>query len=54
MALFDFVCNKCQHVFEWLIMKQGDEPKVCPKCGSAEVKKRLGYFRIKMWKKKGE
>ncbi|MBP3730122.1 MAG: zinc ribbon domain-containing protein [Mailhella sp.] len=36
MPLFDFQCQKCQHVFEELAFDDDDVIK-CPKCGSNAV-----------------
>jgi putative FmdB family regulatory protein len=45
MATYDLVCEKCEHVFE--VFRQGflrDEDKVCPECGSTEVRQKYSSF----------
>jgi len=45
MPLYEFVCRKCGHAFEALIM--GGEKAKCPECGSEEVKKQMSSFAVK-------
>ena len=45
MASYDLVCEKCEHVFE--VFRQGflrDEDRVCPECGSTEVRQKFSSF----------
>jgi putative FmdB family regulatory protein len=42
MPLYDFVCGKCGHAFEALVMG-GGQP-VCPKCRSTELVKQMSTF----------
>ena len=42
MPLYDFVCKKCGHAFEALVM--GSDQPVCPKCRSTELGKRMSTF----------
>ena len=45
MASYDLVCEECEHVFE--VFRQGflrDEDKVCPECGSTEVRQKYSSF----------
>jgi putative FmdB family regulatory protein len=45
MATYDLVCEKCEHVFE--VFRQGflrDEDRVCPECGSTEVRQKYSSF----------
>jgi putative FmdB family regulatory protein len=37
MPIFDFICVKCGHRFETLVM--GSERPSCPKCGGNKLKK---------------
>lgn len=37
MPIFDFICAKCGHEFEALVM--GSEPPSCPECGGKKLKK---------------
>ena len=45
MASYDLVCDACGHDFE--VFRQGflkDEDRVCPDCGSAEVRQKFTSF----------
>jgi putative FmdB family regulatory protein len=45
MASYDLVCENCAHVFE--VFRQGflrDEDKVCPECGSTDVRQKFSSF----------
>jgi putative FmdB family regulatory protein len=45
MATYDLLCENCEHVFE--VFRQGflrDEDKVCPECGSTEVRQKFSSF----------
>jgi putative FmdB family regulatory protein len=45
MASYDLVCDACGHDFE--VFRQGflkDEDRVCPDCGSAEVRQKFSSF----------
>lgn len=37
MPIFDFICSKCGHEFEALVM--GSEQPGCPECGGKKLKK---------------
>ncbi|HSH13487.1 MAG TPA: zinc ribbon domain-containing protein [Desulfurivibrionaceae bacterium] len=37
MPIFDFICSKCGHKFEALVM--GKEQPGCPECGGRKLKK---------------
>jgi len=39
MPIYDFLCSRCESLFESLV-RATDVP-VCPECGSSEVKKVL-------------
>lgn len=39
MPIYDFLCSKCECLFESLV--RGTDTPVCPECGTAEVKKVL-------------
>jgi len=43
MPLFEYICFKCEHKFEELVLKSDDQV-VCPKCGSQEVAKQISAF----------
>lgn len=45
MASYDLVCDECGHDFE--VFRQGflrDEDRVCPDCGSTEVRQKFSSF----------
>ena len=45
MALYDFVCNQCDHDFE--VFSTGfikDDQKKCPQCGSTDAQQRFRSF----------
>jgi putative FmdB family regulatory protein len=45
MASYDLVCDTCGHDFE--VFRQGflkDEDRVCPECGSVEVRQKFSSF----------
>ena len=45
MASYDLVCEKCDEEFE--VFRQGflkDEDRVCPACGSADVRQKFSSF----------
>ena len=45
MASYDLVCEECGHDFE--VFRQGflkDEDRVCPDCGSTEVRQKFSSF----------
>jgi putative FmdB family regulatory protein len=45
MASYDLICEKCDHEFE--VFRQGflkDEDRVCPACGSQDVRQKFSSF----------
>ncbi len=42
MPLFEFICSKCGHRFEALVI--GSQRPVCPLCRSAELEQVLSTF----------
>ena len=45
MPLYEYLCKKCQKVFEILQLSSRDGEEVkCPHCGSREVEKLLSTF----------
>ena len=45
MASYDLICEKCDHLFE--VYRQGflkDEDRVCPECGSTDVRQKFSSF----------
>ncbi|MBF0226802.1 MAG: zinc ribbon domain-containing protein [Desulfobacterales bacterium] len=42
MPIFEFKCNKCEDIFELLLMNSDDELELkCPKCNSQEFERVL-------------
>ena len=39
MPIYEFVCEKCGHEFEELVMSSGNKKIICPKCNKSKVKK---------------
>jgi putative FmdB family regulatory protein len=47
MPFYQFACRECGQDFERkLRMAQSDETQVCPECGSADTRKRIGSFAV--------
>ena len=47
MPTYDFVCNNCDHEFEIFLARIiTEEDKVCPECGSSDVRQRITSFRM--------
>jgi len=44
MPIFEYTCRKCGKDFEKLVMKSGDEPSVCPHCGSPRLEQKFSTF----------
>jgi putative FmdB family regulatory protein len=44
MPVYEFVCQRCRHPFEELVL--GSEQPVCPSCGSAELEKQYSAFAV--------
>ncbi|MFO0913600.1 MAG: zinc ribbon domain-containing protein [Pirellulales bacterium] len=40
MPLYEYVCQKCQHEFEYLVRSADDQP-VCPRCESQRLQRLL-------------
>ncbi len=44
MPIYEYRCQKCDHLFEQLV-RFGDEPELkCPQCGSTEARKAFSLF----------
>ncbi len=42
MPIYEYVCKQCRQPFETLV--RGDEPPVCPHCGSADLNKQFSVL----------
>lgn len=42
MPIYEFVCKRCEHPFEELVL--GSERTACPSCGSDELAKQVSVF----------
>ena len=45
MPVFEFLCERCQHEFEELLLRR-DEVAQCPNCGGDKTKKLLSAFAV--------
>ncbi|KAF0108544.1 MAG: FmdB family regulatory protein [Anaerolineaceae bacterium] len=49
MPIFEFVCTDCEQSFEELLRNsEAASGVICPKCGSAQVRKKLSAFASKI------
>jgi putative FmdB family regulatory protein len=46
MPIYEYACPSCTHQFESLVLR-GQEPAKCPKCGAAEIARKLSLPAIK-------
>jgi putative FmdB family regulatory protein len=45
MPIYEFTCQKCQHLFEELVFSRTSEANVvCPACGSSAVERAMSVF----------
>ncbi len=45
MPIYEYVCAKCGHEFEQLLMSASARDEVeCPKCGAADVARQMSVF----------
>ena len=45
MPLYEYLCEECQTVTEWLVgVGSGSEDPVCGECGSAAMRRMLSTF----------
>ena len=42
MPVYEYICEKCRHAFEELVL--GDEVPACPECQSRKLEKRYSTF----------
>jgi putative FmdB family regulatory protein len=47
MPIFEFVCEKCDHAFECLILASDRKNPLCPACGHQKVKKLMSAGNIR-------
>jgi putative FmdB family regulatory protein len=47
MPLFDYQCEKCGHVTEFLESAGSEKVHRCEKCGSTRTKKMLSAFSVR-------
>ncbi len=45
MPIYEYVCSSCQHRFEKLVRRFGEEV-ACPSCASGAVDKQLSVFAV--------
>jgi len=44
MPIFEYVCPKCGHVFEKLILNRDQPAPACPKCSSTGAEQKFSTF----------
>jgi putative FmdB family regulatory protein len=45
MPIFEYICPKCGHRFEELIIRRSEEDQVeCPQCGHKKAEKTMSTF----------
>jgi len=45
MPIYEFICKKCQKIFEKFVFSSTDSKKVdCPHCGAKDVEKQMSSF----------
>ncbi len=44
MPIFEYKCEKCGYVEDFLEKSNDTSPHACPKCKSAEMKKKISTF----------
>jgi len=44
MPIFEYVCPKCGHVFEKLILSRDQPPPVCPYCSASGAEQKFSTF----------
>ncbi len=47
MPIYEFMCEKCSHRFEELVLLSDKKKPVCPKCGSKMVKKLMSAGSVR-------
>lgn len=47
MPIYEYVCSKCAHEFEELILG-AEEDVACPECGSKQTRKMLSRCKTRM------
>lgn len=54
MPTYDFICQKCKHIFEKYMSFDEDRSKLrCPKCKSRKIEKNFGSVQMGVTKGKG-
>lgn len=47
MPIFEYLCKKCNHQFEQLVISSNDPDPVCPKCKKKNVEKLMSTGSIR-------
>ena len=47
MPIFEFICNKCDEQFEYLMLSPADKDPECPKCQGKDVKKLMSAGSVR-------
>ena len=44
MPIYEYICKRCEHRFEELVL--GSEQPACPSCAAEQVEKQLSVFAV--------
>ncbi len=44
MPIYEYICNKCSHIFDVLRLSSSGDKVTCPSCGAGDVAKKLSTF----------
>lgn len=44
MPIYEYICNRCGHVFDVLRLYSSGDSVTCPSCGAGDVAKKLSAF----------
>lgn len=47
MPIYEYVCQKCCHEFEQLVLRSDDPPPECPQCRSGDVVRRMSAASVR-------
>jgi len=47
MPIYEYVCDKCNHCFEYLVFSNNDPLPECPKCRKKKVKKLMSAGAVR-------
>jgi putative FmdB family regulatory protein len=47
MPIYEFVCEKCNYPFEYLVLSARDRPAECPQCHGKKLKKLMSAGNVR-------